>query len=253
MAESASLSSERLSGPLLEPLQGSIRRVSDATELPAARLLSSDAVGEIGDDTKLPPARLPSSDAIDTPSSRRGDDDLAPGTWHPSTGVSFEVPQADDAAGLADDPDANTWWHRLHTNARDVKDILYRRPNINGVSYREFEVELLEGETIYREPIRVRLKKTETFGRKCCLAVFTLGLSLVWRACCATGSLLFDEDARIAITSKGRLLLWTHSAKGGSAPVLKHVVESLTDPVGLLVIGCIVGTIVFGPAMGWLS
>ena len=37
----------------------------------------------------------------------------------------------------------------------------------------------------------------------------------------------FDEDARVAITSNGRMLLWTYSATDVIAPFMKHLVQSI--------------------------
>eukprot|EP00931_Biecheleriopsis_adriatica_P102574 TRINITY_DN77522_c0_g1_i1.p1 TRINITY_DN77522_c0_g1~~TRINITY_DN77522_c0_g1_i1.p1 ORF type:complete len:993 (+),score=166.14 TRINITY_DN77522_c0_g1_i1:61-3039(+) len=127
------------------------------------------------------------------------------------------------------------------------RDRLFQQANINGLSCREFEIDLLAGEKLCGEPIRVRLTKTISFCRRLFFTLITFGLYEVWHRCCARGSRIFDVDSRIAVTSLGRLLLWTHSACGGGLPLGQHCLRALTKPSSFAYIVLVVLFIVFGP------
>jgi len=117
------------------------------------------------------------------------------------------------------------------------KDNRYESADLCGLHSKEFEVDLLMGERIHGAPIRVRLKRTVSFWRQLACAIFTFGLYVIWIKCCA-GVKVFDVDARLALTTHGRLLLWTHQAGGGGLPFFAHMCRAVQHPQGF-------GTIVF--------
>jgi len=119
------------------------------------------------------------------------------------------------------------------------EDRRFQDAGLEGLHSREFEVDLLHGERIHGDPIRVRLKRSVSFWRQLFFTVITFGIYFVWVRCCAFGSQVFDVDARLALTTHGRLLLWTHSAAGGGKPFLQHCFAAVQRPAGF-------GTIVFG-------
>lgn len=129
-----------------------------------------------------------------------------------------------------------------------LHDRRFRPSRISGLTSREFEVDLLLGETITGEPIRVRLTKTVSFWRRLALLILTLGLSEAWHRCCASGSRVFDMDARLAVTSRGRLLLWAHHAAGGGLPLCQHCLRACGRPRAIAVFALILVLIAFGPA-----
>lgn len=128
-----------------------------------------------------------------------------------------------------------------------IHDRLFRRVQIKGLTSREFEVDLLLGERIIGEPIRVRLRKTMSQCHRILRTVLTLGLYEVWHRCCATGSEIFDVDARLAFTTRGRLLLWTHSAGGGSVPLLQHCLRAAKRPITFVILFVLVIFFAVGP------
>lgn len=127
-------------------------------------------------------------------------------------------------------------------------DQRYRAADIGGLRSRDFEVDLLAGERLFGEPMRVRLTKTMSSFSRILRIVLTFGLYEVWQRCCATGSQVFDADARLAITSRGRLLLWTHTATGGNVPLLSFCCQAIQRPVAFFFVIFYVLLVAFVPA-----
>mmetsp|Transcript_1118 Transcript_1118/g.2848 ORF Transcript_1118/g.2848 Transcript_1118/m.2848 type:complete len:158 (-) Transcript_1118:740-1213(-) len=146
-------------------------------------------------------------------SHREGAEPFLQENSEPGAGDEAEVPGASDAQTRA-----------LHRRQRRVaqqerrkafRNRLFQEANIHGLRSKEFEVDLLLGERLCGgEPIRVKLTKTISLCRRLFLALITFGLHELWFQCCAYGSRVFDVDARIAVTTLGRLLLWTHTQPG---------------------------------------
>lgn len=127
-------------------------------------------------------------------------------------------------------------------------DQRFRAADIGGLSSREFEVDLLAGERLFGEPMRVRLTKTMSTFSRVLRIVLTCGLYEVWQRCFAAGTRVFDVDARLALTSRGRLLLWTHTATGGSVTLLSYCCKAAQRPVGFIFVAFYTLFFVFAPA-----
>eukprot|EP00929_Paragymnodinium_shiwhaense_P014484 TRINITY_DN122397_c0_g1_i1.p1 TRINITY_DN122397_c0_g1~~TRINITY_DN122397_c0_g1_i1.p1 ORF type:complete len:1020 (+),score=223.68 TRINITY_DN122397_c0_g1_i1:68-3127(+) len=136
---------------------------------------------------------------------------------------------------------------RIKKTIETLRDGRFMAAEIEGLTSREFEVDLMQGEKIQCGPIRIKLTKTESRWHRSLWTIVTLGLYQVWRRYFASGSQVFDVEARIAITSRGRLLLWTHRAAGGGMPFLKHCARAAARPVSFLVAVSFVLFFVFGP------
>ena len=133
---------------------------------------------------------------------------------------------------------------------RAFRDRHFQEANIHGLRCREFEADLRLGERLMGgEPIRVKLTKTISFCRRLFLALLTCGFYELWFRCCACGSRVFDVDARMAVTSLGRLLLWTHTAGGGGLPLAQHFFRALTQPSAIIFIAMFVLFFAFGPVV----
>lgn len=130
---------------------------------------------------------------------------------------------------------------------RFLSDRRFQGAGIDGLHSKEFEVDLLCGERIQGEPIRVRLTRTMSFWRYTLLSIITLGLYVLWTQCFAAGSHVFDVDARLAITSRGRLLLWTHTATGGGLSCVQHFCIALRKPSGFCTLLTLMVFMILGP------
>eukprot|EP00747_Dinoflagellata_sp_TGD_P081527 gnl/TRDRNA2_/TRDRNA2_161341_c1_seq3.p1 gnl/TRDRNA2_/TRDRNA2_161341_c1~~gnl/TRDRNA2_/TRDRNA2_161341_c1_seq3.p1 ORF type:complete len:517 (-),score=72.57 gnl/TRDRNA2_/TRDRNA2_161341_c1_seq3:49-1599(-) len=142
---------------------------------------------------------------------------------------------------------------RHRTRRRLFRDRRFDAAQIDGLTSREFEVDLLMGEKIVGKPIRVRLTRTMTFFHRAVQTVFTCGLYEVWLRFFSTGSRVFDADARLAVTNRGRLLLWTHSAAGGGLPLLQHYCRAAREPAFFALVSLLMLFIVFGSVLPWVD
>eukprot|EP00439_Symbiodinium_sp_Y106_P043219 s1631_g5.t1 len=182
--------------------------------------------------------------------------------WLPAEVSDHGISPAADATAedeVASDPASRALQRRQRRAAQQerrkaIRNRLFQEAilgtelNIHGLRSKEFEVDLLLGERLCGgEPIRVKLTKTISLCRRLLMNIFTCGLYELWFRCCAYGSRVFDVDARIAVTTMGRLLLWTHTAGGGGLPLSQHCCRAITRPASIVYVALFVLFFAFGP------
>eukprot|EP00927_Polykrikos_kofoidii_P081313 TRINITY_DN7856_c0_g3_i1.p1 TRINITY_DN7856_c0_g3~~TRINITY_DN7856_c0_g3_i1.p1 ORF type:complete len:1026 (-),score=100.33 TRINITY_DN7856_c0_g3_i1:75-3089(-) len=120
--------------------------------------------------------------------------------------------------------------------AQGATDFSFRAPEVEGVSSRLFEIDLVQGEEFRGDVIKVKLNKSISRVQVILRTIGSFGLYWLWTRFCISGARVFEHDARLAVTNRGRVLMWTLSASGGGKSFSERVVAVLTAPTFLLLV-----------------
>eukprot|EP00927_Polykrikos_kofoidii_P081311 TRINITY_DN7856_c0_g1_i1.p1 TRINITY_DN7856_c0_g1~~TRINITY_DN7856_c0_g1_i1.p1 ORF type:complete len:988 (-),score=102.81 TRINITY_DN7856_c0_g1_i1:109-3072(-) len=130
-----------------------------------------------------------------------------------------------------------------------VTDVRFRAPEVQGVSSRDFEIDLLHGEEFCGDVIKVKLNKSMSRLQTTLRMIGTCGLYWLWTRFCISRAHVFEHDARLAITNRGRVLMWTLSASGGGKTILQRLGAVLITPSFLLLVVITISFFTIVPAM----